>query len=157
MKANRILAATDFSEASRAAMDAAFDLAEQNGARLYLLHVIASPLEAEPMIGEVSPPVPRHYKTVMQQLEDIAREHWDKIVHVEKVTLLGKPAKQIAAFARENDIDIIVVGAHSRKGVRIIIGSTAEALLRIAPCPVLVVKPKEAAASVRVAVPGLEC
>jgi len=54
----------------------------------------------------------------------------------------GKPADQILAAAREWEADVIVIGTHGRSGVsRLVLGSTAEAVVRHAPCPVLVVKP----------------
>jgi len=54
----------------------------------------------------------------------------------------GKPADQILAAAREWEADVIVVGTHGRSGVsRLVLGSTAEAVVRHAPCLVLVVKP----------------
>ena len=59
----------------------------------------------------------------------------------EAAALEGKPAKMIADFAREKDADLIVVGTHGRTGLdRLLMGSTAEGLLREAPCQVLVVK-----------------
>jgi nucleotide-binding universal stress UspA family protein len=56
----------------------------------------------------------------------------------------GKPADQILAAAREWDADVIVIGTHGRSGIsRLVLGSTAEAVVRHAPCPVLVIKPHE--------------
>lgn len=53
----------------------------------------------------------------------------------------GKPADQILAAAREWEADVIVIGTHGRSGVsRLVLGSTAESVVRNAPCPVLVVK-----------------
>ena len=54
----------------------------------------------------------------------------------------GKPADQILAAAREWDAEVIVIGTHGRSGVsRLVLGSTAESVVRHAPCPVLVIKP----------------
>jgi nucleotide-binding universal stress UspA family protein len=54
----------------------------------------------------------------------------------------GKPADEILAAAREWEADAIVIGTHGRSGVsRLVLGSTAESVVRQAPCPVLVVKP----------------
>ena len=53
----------------------------------------------------------------------------------------GKPADQILAAAREWDADVIVIGTHGRSGVsRLVLGSTAESVVRHAACPVLVVR-----------------
>jgi len=57
-------------------------------------------------------------------------------------------ARSIAQFAEEKEADLIVVGTHGRKGLsRMLMGSTAETLLRQAPCKVLVVKQATAAAA----------
>ena len=54
----------------------------------------------------------------------------------------GKPADQILSAAREWDADVIVIGTHGRSGVsRLVLGSTAESVVRHASCPVLVIKP----------------
>jgi nucleotide-binding universal stress UspA family protein len=54
----------------------------------------------------------------------------------------GKPADQILATAREWEADVIVIGTHGRSGVsRLLLGSTAESVVRHATCPVLVIKP----------------
>jgi nucleotide-binding universal stress UspA family protein len=54
----------------------------------------------------------------------------------------GKPADQILAAAREWEADAIVIGTHGRSGMsRLVLGSTAESVVRQAPCPVLVIKP----------------
>jgi nucleotide-binding universal stress UspA family protein len=53
----------------------------------------------------------------------------------------GKPADQIIAAAREWRADLIVLGTHGRSGVaRVILGSTAEGVMRGAPCPVVAVR-----------------
>ena len=55
----------------------------------------------------------------------------------------GKPADQILAAAREWEADVIVIGTHGRSGVsRLVLGSTADSVVRHAPCPVLVIKPR---------------
>jgi nucleotide-binding universal stress UspA family protein len=57
--------------------------------------------------------------------------------------LLGQPAAQaITSFARDAGVDLVVLASHGRTGLaRLVIGSVAEAVVRTAPCPVLVVKP----------------
>jgi nucleotide-binding universal stress UspA family protein len=55
----------------------------------------------------------------------------------------GKPADEILAAAREWEADLIVIGTHGRSGIsRLILGSTAESVVRYAACPVLVIKPQ---------------
>lgn len=50
---------------------------------------------------------------------------------------------EIIDYARENEIDLIVIGTHGRSGLmHILMGSVAERIVRKAPCPVLTVKPE---------------
>ncbi len=56
---------------------------------------------------------------------------------------VGSPAEQITELALELDADLVVVGTHGRRGIRrMLLGSVAEAVIRLAPCPVYVVRPK---------------
>jgi len=60
----------------------------------------------------------------------------------------GEAASEIVRVAKERSVDLIVVSSHGRTGLgRILFGSTAEAVVRHAPCPVLVVKPPQLAES----------
>ena len=60
---------------------------------------------------------------------------------VETHVLEGNPALEITKFAKDNDCDLIVVGTLGKSGIdRILLGSVAEKVVRIAPCPVLVIK-----------------
>ena len=62
-------------------------------------------------------------------------------VEVETQVLEGNPAVEITKFASDNGVDLIVVGTLGKSGIdRILLGSTAEKIVRIAPCPVLVIK-----------------
>jgi nucleotide-binding universal stress UspA family protein len=63
---------------------------------------------------------------------------------VEMLILHGMPFLEVIRYAKANDIDLIVIGTHGRSGVdHIIFGSTAEKVVRKAPCPVLSVKPAQ--------------
>ena len=56
-------------------------------------------------------------------------------------TVVGKPAREIVAFAEDNDIDGIVIGSHGRTGAsRVLLGSVAQTVVRRAPTPVTVVR-----------------
>ena len=66
-------------------------------------------------------------------------------VNVERRVLHGSPFVSIARIAKEEDVDIIVMGTHGRSGLKhILIGSVAEKVVRKSPCPVLVVRPPDA-------------
>ena len=63
---------------------------------------------------------------------------------VEHVILRGMPFLEIIRYAKANEVDLIVIGTHGRSGMEhIIFGSTAEKVVRKAPCPVLSVKPAQ--------------
>jgi nucleotide-binding universal stress UspA family protein len=73
--------------------------------------------------------------------EDLRERH---PCHIEAMHVTGKPFLEIVRAAQEEDIDLIVMGTHGRTGLRhMLIGSTAEKVVRMAPCPVLTVKHPE--------------
>ncbi|HUQ68179.1 MAG TPA: universal stress protein, partial [Planctomycetaceae bacterium] len=62
---------------------------------------------------------------------------------VQRVIRIGAPYVEIVKYAAEQDVDVIVVGTHGRSGLtHLLLGSTAEKVVRKAPCPVLTVHPK---------------
>ncbi|HEY3131407.1 MAG TPA: universal stress protein [Acidobacteriota bacterium] len=151
MKLNSIVVATDFSEASLIAVETAFSLTFETDATLYLVHVVEQPVGIDPVIGVFGPSPEELFLEDRKQLDALIPYNMRRRLNIEKVALTGAPAKVIADFAREKEADLIVVGTHGRKGLdRIFMGSTAENLLRHAPCQVLVVKqkaPRKAAAA----------
>jgi nucleotide-binding universal stress UspA family protein len=144
MNAKRILCPLDFSENSQAALGYASSLAREASAKLYLLHVDDSqvPYDAG-FAAYVAPPdntqvLQEQLSAIVPTLEGVEYEH-----HL----LLGHPADAIVDFAKQHDIDLIVMGTHGRTGVaRLVMGSIAEAVVRRAACPVLTVKHPEPAA-----------
>jgi nucleotide-binding universal stress UspA family protein len=91
---------------------------------------------------------------MLEELAEAARNHleeWRRIAtslglaEVQAVTAVGEPAAEIVAHARDNAIDLVVVGTHGRTGLtHAIMGSVAERVVRKAPCPVLTVRPPKA-------------
>lgn len=147
MDLRKIVAATDFSEASLIAVETAFNLTLESDATLYLLHIMEFPMVTDPVIGVVPPPADELYGEQMQRLKELIPENV-KDLKIETAVLQGSAAKEIADFARKKEADMIIVGTHGRKGLtRMLMGSTAESLLRQAPCQVLVVKQKLAKAA----------
>lgn len=146
MELNTVVVATDFSEASRAAIETAFNLGLPQGALLYLVHVMETPVPIGPVAGPVLPPPgsgDRDVYALTERLKRLIPEGSKDGVEVRAQLLMGPPAESIADFALEKGADLILVGTHGRKGLaRILMGSTAETLLRRAPCQVLVVKQK---------------
>ncbi len=143
MNIKRIVAATDFSEASMVGVETALNLAMESKAILYLLHVLELPSGVDPMVGLVKPPLGDWREDAMRALEELVPENWEGNRAVQKVIVMGTATAEIARFAQQKAADMIVIGTHGRRGLaRLLMGSTAEALLRQAPCQVLVVKQK---------------
>jgi nucleotide-binding universal stress UspA family protein len=146
----KILYATDFSSYSNQAYFHAVALAESHGAALTILYVYSPGFGTPPARGE--PDADRQYWR--EQLEQI--RPLDGKISVRHILLEGEPATEIVQFARENGMDLIVMGTHGRSGLeRLLMGSVAEKVMREAPCSVLVVKlPKGIPVTDRVA-PGI--
>ena len=146
MKLERVVVATDFSGVSLVALEAAFNLDLGGDATLYLLHVVDMPVGIDPTIGWIRPPDDSYNEETMKRLSSLVPENFPKKMTIERSVVVGSPVAEIARFAKEKEADMIVVGTHGRTGLaRMLMGSTAEGLLREAPCQVLVVKPHLAA------------
>lgn len=149
MNFQKIVVATDFSEASLTALETAYDLALQGGHTLYLVHVIEPYLGAGDPTAMLHPSVEKTYQEARDRLEALILEEWideekaKSLVVKSFVLIASSPAQAITRFAHGKNADLLIVGTHGRKGwTRMLMGSTAESLLRRSPCPVLVVKHK---------------
>lgn len=140
----RILVPLDFSENARKALRYAEAFARQFGARITLLHVV------EPMIYPADSgfvPVETHswegalVKETQTRLEAVAREAIGPGVDVETVVVTGNAFMEIAELARARQIDLLIITTHGYTGLKhLLLGSTAERVVRHAPCPVMVVR-----------------
>ena len=142
MNIKKILFPTDFSDYNDAALHYASRLAAESGATLHFVHV-HDRTDSFAAIGEAGPAYVEQWegerRRTEQQLNEMAPP--DSRVEYKHHLLEGVPAAEIAAFAADHDVDLIVMASHGRTGFsRLIMGSVAEAVLRKAPCPVLVVK-----------------
>jgi len=141
----RILVPIDFSEPSDAALDHARTLATRFGASLHLLHVAEDPYRAFYSAEVFVPEIEGLRDSI---LEDATRRMKDRLRATERdegaVTvsaIIGTPAGSIVEYAGGNDIDLIVMGTHGRGGMsHLFVGSVAERVVRMAPCPVLTVR-----------------
>jgi nucleotide-binding universal stress UspA family protein len=143
MPSKHILAPTDFSEASNQALDYAITFAGKLQARLTVLHVV----ELFPLGRADMTTVPEAY------IEDLKREanllmqsYLARITAAgltgDVVIMHGTPFQEIMDVAKEQHADLIIMGTHGRTGLpHLLLGSVAERLVRLAPCPVLVVRP----------------
>jgi nucleotide-binding universal stress UspA family protein len=137
-----ILDPTDLSESAKPALELAVRLAHTHGARLKLLHVVAPPV----LYGEIGMtiPIPEMQKDIVQALR-VRLGEFAAGSDAECRVVEGAPASEILRNAREEPCDLIVMGTHGRGGVaRLLLGSVATDVLRLAPCPVLAVKPPAA-------------
>jgi nucleotide-binding universal stress UspA family protein len=124
MNLTEVLFPTDFSPSSEAAGRVAREMARQWGARLHIVHVV--------------PPVTDPFDTP-ERLRRTAASLGDGL-RVETALLSGRIAHQIIDYARAKRVGLIVLGTHGRTGVsRVLIGSVAESVVRLAPCLVLTV------------------
>jgi len=143
----KILFAEDFSPASEAALPYAFSLAGHYGSKLYLAHVVS----VEHM--DFSPAEESAAK--LKQARDSAQQKLEPLLtagHLKGIPclpLIGEGAVWVALvdMIHQNGIDLIIVGTHGRRGLgKLLLGSVAEEVFRMAPCPVLSVGPKTSGA-----------
>ena len=136
MARNLILFPTDFSTASDAALPHAEALAKQKSALLLILHVEEPPLAYG--AGELYYGLPEpSSERILKMLEQVTPS--DPAVSFKHRLTIGDPAGEIVRIAGEEGAEMIVLGTHGRSGMaRMLMGSVAEAVVRRAPCPVLV-------------------
>ena len=143
----KILVPVDFSECSAQALKHARGLAEKLGAKLDVLHAYDVPTFIPPhvvvMMGEVDAPLAEHAEHhAKQQLDDfLQKQGIGKDSNIERRTLMGPPALTLIEAAEEGNYDLIIMGTHGRTGLpRLVLGSTAEKVVRGAPCAVLTIR-----------------
>ncbi len=150
-----IVVAVDFSDASELAVQRAFEFAAtQERAEVHLAHVVQTygpqvayemPVDASALavlsLNEARTRF-RQYadQALARYLEHNPTKKFERVVaHVRFDAI----AEQVAQPAADLEADLVVVGTHGRKGLsRLLLGSSAEATVRLAPCPVLVIRPK---------------
>jgi len=141
LSVNRILATTDFSKESLVGVTKALALADKINAAVTLLHVIEPPSR---LAGLESLLLARDEAGVMAQarskLTALAESERKGRVTVFSSVRTGKPFHRISTAAAELEADMIVVATHGHTGAqRVLLGSTAERVVRHAPCPVLTI------------------
>jgi len=139
----RIVHPTDFSRAAEAAFAQALAIATREGAELILVHVLEpiSPIADESYVA-------RH-RALRAAMEAIARRSLSRLLgrakraHVtaSDIVMEGWPPEEIVRLARKRRADLIVVGTHGRSGLtKFLLGSVAQRVIVLAPCPVLTVR-----------------
>lgn len=156
-----ILVPTDFSETSKAALTYARDLASTYHGSVHVLHVLpdasvqpwAFSVETETMGLSFSERTKRWEQRANEQMKDLFSETERKELDVRCVTQVGNPVQQILQYAKDQAIDLIVMGTLGRGTPapetfgafprHSPMGSVAERVVRQAPCPVLSVRHPE--------------
>ncbi|MFF7708448.1 universal stress protein [Pseudomonas sp. NPDC007930] len=148
MSYQHILVAVDLTEECDPVVKRARALAEGTGARLSLVHIV------EPMAMAFGGDVPMDLSQLQQQQFDQAKERLEKLLakfpglsRDDAHLTYGQPRQEIHTLAKDNGIDLIVVGSHGRHGLKLLLGSTSNDVLHGAPCDVLAVRLKEASAA----------
>ena len=137
----KVLVPLDFSDDSRRACDYALAVARAAGAEVVLLTVVEETFPY-PELFAWDNPNEEFYKTMRQRalahMEELVRARGGELA-IERVVVRGKPREEIGSVASDVGADLIVLARHGSGGLRCaFMGSTSEAVLRTAPCPVVV-------------------
>lgn len=141
----RILYPTDFSSASRPALERALGLARDSRAELIILHVMAPVI---PVVGEGYIP-PQTYEAIDTAARKSAQTKLDALVararkagvRTRGLLVEGTPHDRIVRAAKAQRVDLIVMGTHGRSGLaRLFVGSVASRVVSAAACPVMTVR-----------------
>ena len=144
MKVNKIIAPTDLSKLSRAAVCYAFELALEQGAEVIVYSVITEEgewFDKDDDLNPVKALVPTQQKRLADFVKDTCAEFAAK-PKIKEVVEVGVPYRDIVRKAEEENADLIVMSTHGRTGLeQVMLGSVTEKVVARAPCPVLSIRP----------------
>jgi nucleotide-binding universal stress UspA family protein len=144
-----ILVPIDFSELSKKALRYAIPLAEKFGAKITLVHVLEPNLYPQNLLApvELEEIKTRTIQEGEEMLEKLKQEAVHGHVDSAVIATVGMPYQRIIDLAASTEADLIVLTTHGYTGLKhVFLGSTAERVVRHAPCPVLTIRAHEAAA-----------
>ena len=144
-KIEKILVPLDFSPASVEALDYAVSMAKQFHAAIHLVHVHPpDEASAAPGAGHLLLQSAEAIERLNEELTGIHRKHVPTFCPENCHIRAGRPYEQIIHLAREIDADLIALSTRGHSGLKhLLLGSTAERVVRSAPCPVLVVRKRK--------------
>jgi nucleotide-binding universal stress UspA family protein len=150
-KYKKVLFCTDFSENADYAFEFACGIAKRDGGVLYILHVIPhNPNQAYVDSFLTTGDLERMQKSIQEDLVNRYRERYEEKIEqeikFETITRAGREDEEILEFAKEEKVDLIVMGTHGRTGIEhVFFGSVAEKVLRRSPIPVFIIPSKKKA------------
>ena len=142
---NKILVPTDFSDASAAALAYACTLADAMHAEICVLHTVETPYPLNVAVDFYTPPEAfvegreRHAGALLDaQLTPEQKQRYHAVMELRR----GNPAEQILQYLHEHAaVHLVVMATHGRGGVaRLMMGSVADKIVRMAPCPVVTIR-----------------
>jgi len=141
---NKILVPIDFSARSITVLRSAVYVAEKFKAELNVIYVV------EDFSSTVAFSVPHMSSDIEDEemksgaekkMEDFLNENLDPSVSSKSKVLIGHVAEKICSFAKDEEIDLIIIGTHGYKGLeRLMLGSVTEKVFKLAPCAVMAIK-----------------
>ncbi len=140
----KVLVPIDFSDYSKSSLRYAVNFAKKFNAEIYLIYVV-EPVIYPPdfSMGQIAiPSVNAEWdERAREELKNLAKTEIPEGVKVKTILKNGKPFLEIIDTALEENIDLIIIATHGHSGVEhILFGSTAEKVVRKAPCPVLTLR-----------------
>ncbi len=137
----RVLVPIDFSDYSKNALRYSIDFVKKFGAKIYMIYVVEPAIyPADFSMGQVAIPAMNvdMQDRAKEELDLLAKKEIDADIEVETIIKNGNPFIEIVETAGEIDADLIIIATHGHTGVEhLLFGSTAEKVVRKAPCPVL--------------------
>jgi len=139
-----ILVPIDFSDFSKSALKYAVTFAQHYHSKLTLVYVM-EPVIYPPdfSMGQITLPTVNFEidQRAKEELEKLAATEIGTLVEVKTILRTGKPFVEIIETAKEEDADLIIISTHGHSGMEhILFGSTADKVVRKAPCPVLTLR-----------------
>jgi nucleotide-binding universal stress UspA family protein len=144
MKIAKIIAPTDLSKLSRAALRYAMDLAVTQDAEVVVYHVISEDgdwFDKDDALNPAMALVPKQKQRLAEFVKENCAEFFGK-VKIDEIVEVGVPYKEIVHKAEEEKADLIVMSTHGRTGLeQVMVGSVTAKVVARATCPVLSIRP----------------
>ena len=144
LKIKKILVPVDFSPCSQKALLYAIQMAREFCATIDVLYVVPPYYAYDPYGVAEFERIEKQLRSGEEKLATLVLQQVPQGLPVETFVRNGRPATEIVEAARELGADLIIISTHGHKGLKhVLLGSTAESVVRHAPCPVLTVREKE--------------